>query len=290
MSQAPVVVLSVLLAAAAATGVSFALRPAADAGPNPTEAELLREIADLKKQAGELQKKCDALANAPAPATAAPAVERTAATLPPEAVAAAVEAYLSKRPGAAAEHPAAGAGADPSFDVDRAFADLAGTNFWENSAAWKKAFAAGRMDDMIAKFEAAAKANPTDPKVQMQLANAYLAYLQMDQSKWQLSMKADKVFDNVLEQDPNHWEARFTKAVSYTFWPDFLGKKPDAIRNFQTLVDQQETMPVEPHQASTYLYLGNLLERSDPAKAKEIWARGLRRHPDNQELAKKVRG
>ena len=130
--------------------------------------------------------------------------------------------------------PAAAGGAGAPFELDKTVGELAGTNYWDNSAGWKRAFESGHIDEVIAKFEAAAKANPNDVKVQMQLANAYMANLQMDQSKWQLSMKADKVFDTVLDLEPTHWEARFTKAVSYTFYPDFLGKKKDAIKNVQT--------------------------------------------------------
>ncbi|MBL8729153.1 MAG: hypothetical protein JNM25_12020, partial [Planctomycetes bacterium] len=218
-----------------------------------------------------------------APVAAAP--QRVAATVDDQQIAAAVEAYLQKRGGAAR---AGDAKAAASFDLDTDFDSLSGTNFWSHGELWKRAFAAGKMDDVIAQFEALAKANPQDVAAQMDLARAYMAYLQMDQSKWQLSMKADKVFDDVLALDHNHWEARFTKAVSYTFYPDFLGKKKDAIANFETLVQQQELQPVQPNQAQTYLYLGNLLEQSDPKRAQEIWAKGAKRHPDNQELRQKL--
>lgn len=289
MIQAPTVVVSVLLAAAAAVGITFTIRPAADPAPNETGAEVLREIAELRKQHSELQKKYEALANAPAPAAAPLAADRVAVpVVSAEQIAAAVDAYLQKR--GAVSGPAGAGGETVPFELDKTVGELTGTNYWDNSAGWKKAFDSGHIDEIIAKFEAAAKANPNDVKVQMQLANAYMANLQMDQSKWQLSMKADKVFDNVLELEPTHWEARFTKAVSYTFYPDFLGKKKDAIKNFEVLVEQQESSPVQAHQAQTYLYLGNLLEARDPAKAKQMWARGARRHPDNAELVKKAGG
>lgn len=288
MSQTSIVVLSVVLAAAAATGISFAMRPSAEVAPRDTAVDLQREVLELKKQHAELLAKYEGLANAPLAASAPLAAERVAVpTVSDDQVAAAVAAYMRQH-GNAVE-AAAGAGvADASFDIDRSFEELATSSYWDNAAAWKKAFASGRMDELIAKFEAAAKANPNNTKTQMQLATAYLGYLQMDSTKWPLSMKADKVFDSVLALDPTHWEARFTKALSYTFYPDFLGKKKDAISNFETLVQQQETMPVEASQAQTYLYLGNLLEARDPAKAREMWARGARRHPDNQELQKKL--
>ncbi len=289
MSQTPTIVLSVVLAAAAAAGVSLAMRPNVDGAPKDTELDLQREVLELKKQHAALSARLESLANAPSTASVPLATERVAVpTVSEEQIAAAVAAYMTKR-GEVGSAGAAGVGAaDAAFDLDRSFGELAKSSYWDNTEAWKKAFASGRMDELIAKFEAAAKANPNDAKVQMQLASAYLGYLQMDNSKWQLSMKADKVFDTVLALDPTHWEARFTKAVSYTFYPDFLGKKKDAITNFETLVQQQESMPVEASQAQTYLYLGNLLEARDPAKAREVWARGARRHPDNQELQKRL--
>jgi tetratricopeptide (TPR) repeat protein len=288
MQGPAVILLSVLFATSAAVGVSYVLRsPDAVPGPAPDVAAALEELRTGQRA---LQQRLDAQAQAPMAAqSAGTGVDRAAAAASPEQVAAAVEAYLKQRGGVAAGEATAGA-AGGSFDMAAEFQQLVGNNYWENTALWKKAFAAGRMDDVIKQFEALAKQSPNDAGVQMDLANAYLAYLQMDQSKWQLSMKADGVFDKVLAQDENHWEARFTKAMSYTFWPDFLGKKKDAIGHFETLMQQQDALPVQSSHAQTYLYLGNLLEARDPAKAREVWQRGARRHPDNAELQKKLGG
>ncbi|MGB3967242.1 MAG: hypothetical protein WBO45_10960 [Planctomycetota bacterium] len=266
--------------------MTFALRtPEAPAAPNGFT-DVQRELTELRAANQKLQQRLEALASA-APVAASPAsAERSAApTVSQEQIAAAVAAYLKNAAGPELADAAAVA-AVPKFDLDADFAALK-VNYWEDPSGWKRAHAAGKMDEVIKKFEALAKASPNDTKVQMELANAYMAYLQLDQTKWQLSMKADGVYDRVLDLDDKHWEARFTKAVSYTFWPDFLGKKKDAITHFETLVAQQETMPPQEHEAETYLYLGNLLEARDAAKAKEVWAKGARRHPANQELAKK---
>ena len=40
---------------------------------------------------------------------------------------------------------------------------------------------------------------------------------------------------------------------------------------------------MQPNQAQTYLYLGNLLEQTDPKRAQEVCALGAQRHPDNAE-------
>ncbi|HEU4419070.1 MAG TPA: hypothetical protein VFT55_09040 [Planctomycetota bacterium] len=270
------------------------MRPAPEISPVNAAAfaEMQSTVAELTKANTALQGKLEAMAKTAAPAvmlendrTAVPAVSN-------EQVAAAVEAYLSRRGNGEAAAPAANGAAAAAFDLETDFKKLVGASYWEgnNAALWKKAFAAGCMDEIIKKFENIAKANPNDIPSQMNLAQAYMAYLQLDQSKYEYSMKADAVYDKVLALDENHWEARFTKAVSYSFWPDFLGKKKEAVSHFETLVEQQEKQPVEEHHAETYIYLGNLLEqRGDKAKAKEIWKKGARRHPNNQELAKKAR-
>ena len=71
-----------------------------------------------------------------------------------------------------------------------------------------------------------------------------------ENEKGELATAADKVFDKALELDDRQRDARFTKAVTLTFWPDFLGKKPEA---------------------------------------KRTWERGLRRFPQDDELKSKLR-
>lgn len=288
MNTAPTVAVSVLFAAAAATAISVALRPNATPAPaTDSAATLQREVAALQEAQAELRRQLAAIKDAPPAAPAPRAVERVELpTVSTEQVAAAVEAYLSKRSGGAVPDAASAAAA---FSLETDFPQLVGSSIWDNPDIWKRAHAAGVMDEVIKQFEAEAAAYPNDTKKQMELARAYNSYLQMDSSKWPLSAKADQVYDHVLELDSKHWEARFSKAISYTFYPDFLGKKPDAIKHFELLVEQQESMAVGPDQAQTYLYLGNLLEQRDPARAQEIWARGARRHPDNAELIKKAR-
>ncbi len=280
--QAPVViVVSLMAATAAAVGTSLLLRPQASVAPST--AGLEAQIAELQQQVASLQDAASTTRRAMSEAVASPAsVLRAEVPQVSEAqIAAAVEAYMRKQAGAPSDAPA-------GFDLDADFDKLADANYWENPDLWKRAFAAGRMDEVIAKYEALAKADPKSTAAQMQLAQACIAYLQMDPSKWQLSMKADKAYDNVLDLDENHWEARFSKAVSYTFWPDFMGKKKPAIEHFEILVQQQELQPVADHQAQTYLFLGNLLEQSDPERAREMWQRGARRHPNDTALKEKL--
>ena len=292
MNPTAILTVSVLLASAAATGVTFALRQNDPAPAQASAAELQRTLAELQKDHAALRAKFEALASTPQPMAAPGAVERSAVpTLSAELIGPAVEAYLQKREraGSAGAVEAAGAAGAAAFDVDADFATLAKT-FFVDPAGWQRAFAAGKMDEVLKKFEAIAAASPKDAKAQMDLANAYLSFLQLSPNKGPLAEKSDQALDKVLAIDDSHWEARFTKAISYSFYPEFTGKPKEAVAQFERLVAQQEGMAPQPQEAQTYLMLGNLLERRDPAKAKEIWAKGARRHPENAELVKKAGG
>lgn len=286
MNPVAIITVSVLLSAGAAVGITAALAPAAPP-PAPTSVSAEEFRATVQRLESALQN----LQQQQTQAAAAAPIERTALpTVSDDAVAAAVQRYLKTQAGPT---DAAGKAAEKELDVRATFTALQAqktNNYWQNQEAYKRAFTAGKMDDLVAMFEQNAKANPNDPNAQMQLADAYLAYVQLDSSKGStLGLRADQVLDKTLELDPSHWQARFTKAVSYTFWPSILGKDKEALAHFDILVQQQQNMPVSPEQAQTYLYYGNMLEKSgQAAKAKEIWQQGLQRHPGDNDLRQKL--
>lgn len=148
---------------------------------------------------------------------------------------------------------------------------------------------AGRLDEAIALLEKRAKIEASNPDAQVRLANAYIAKLTGGNlSQQEVSMLANKAmdaYDRALELDDTHWEARFSKAMSLSFWPPVLGKQPEAIRNFEILVEQQAHQ--QPHEgfAQTHLLLGNMyMQQGNAAKAKEAWRRGLEAFPDDEDL------
>jgi len=275
-------VVAVLASGTTAVATTFLLRPSE---PAPST-----DLGPLETRIAGLQKEVESLRARPTvdvvEAASAGFPRREAVGPTDEQLDAALARWFAARGDAKqAVAPAAG-----GADVASSRKALRGkADYWSNTELYKQLFDQGRMQELIDEFAAVAAASPNDPQAQMDLGNAYLAWLQMDQSKWQLSMKADTAFDKVLELDGQHWEARFTKAMSYTFWPDFLGKKKEAISHFETLVAQQERMPAQAHEANTYVFLGNLLEqRGDAQRAREIWEKGLRRHPEDAELRKRL--
>ncbi len=157
---------------------------------------------------------------------------------------------------------------------------------------WQEARASGRTDALIALLEARSAESPRDPDRRVELGVAYLEKIQevgAGQLAGVWATKADEAFDAALELDPQHWEARFTKAVALSFWPPVFGKKPAAIQEFERLRAQQAQLATEPQFAETYLLLGNLYrELGELDKARAAWKEGLSLFPDDSELAEQV--
>ena len=138
---------------------------------------------------------------------------------------------------------------------------------------------------------AAARGN--DPDAQTELGKAYLqktfrAGGGPEAGLW--ATKADKAFDKALGVDDHHWESRFQKTVSLSFWPPMLGKQTDAVKQFETLVAQQEASGSKSQgYAETYLFIGNMhLQMGAKDKALAAWKQGYAQFPNHAELAKKL--
>lgn len=149
---------------------------------------------------------------------------------------------------------------------------------------WQKLRDTGRIGEVIAELERMVDADPTNPELQVALGGAYLQELfgvGASPKAGTLAMQADAAFDRALELDPNHWDARFTKAVSLSNWPAFLGKSSAAIQEFETLLQQQANMAPDPQHAQTYLYLGNMYQQTGQMdRALETWQNGFALYPD----------
>ncbi|MBM3991097.1 MAG: hypothetical protein FJ298_08815 [Planctomycetes bacterium] len=163
----------------------------------------------------------------------------------------------------------------------------------ERQKIWAELGKAGLVDALLAKFEERAKLAPNDPDAQVDLGSAYLQRLFQatpgpEQGLW--AGKADKAFDAALALDSNHWDARFSKAVSLSFWPPIFGKQKEAISHFETLLTQQShSSAADPRFAQTHLLLGNLYQQSgNAAKATGTWSAGLALYPDDAALREKV--
>jgi tetratricopeptide (TPR) repeat protein len=213
---------------------------------------------------------------------------------------------LQRAPLAAAAAPASGAqeGApaplafdaslDPGAQVDSWFGALTAgdLDFDGREALWQKIREAKQTDAVIALFEARAEADPSNPDLQTELGEAYLAKIQEVAGGplagvW--ADKADKAFDSALALDDHHVQARFMKAMSLSFWPPVFGKQAQAIKQFEILIGQQQNSAPSDWQSQAYLMLGNLhLQMGKPEQAKLTYQQALAIYPDHADLLKQL--
>ena len=163
----------------------------------------------------------------------------------------------------------------------------------ENAEALFKALRdSGRMEEYFDALQAMIDKDPSDPDLRTALGVAYLQRLFITPpgpDSGLLAMRADEAFDQALALDENHWSARFTKAVSLSNWPAFLGKGGEAIQQLEILLTQQENLPASPEHAQTYLFLGNMYQQQGQnEKALETWRQGFSLFPESMELAEQL--
>jgi tetratricopeptide (TPR) repeat protein len=153
---------------------------------------------------------------------------------------------------------------------------------------WERVRESGRLDEVVAMFEARAEERNSDPEAQVDLGHAYLQQIYElgdSPAAGVVAAKADSAYDRALELDERHWEARFSKSIALSFWPPIFGKQQDAIDHFEILLDQQEGGPAEDRFRQSYILLGNLYHQVGQGdNANEVWARGLTLFPDSEEL------
>jgi len=165
----------------------------------------------------------------------------------------------------------------------------------EREEIWAKIREEGLVKEAIAALEAEVEGNPDNADLLTELGYAYIQPIFSGEATgpeagtW--SMKSDQTYDRALAIDPEHWDARFSKAVSYSFWPPVFGKQAEAITHFETLIEQQGNRPREDRFVQTYQFLGNLYAQTGKqAEANAIWQKGLAEFPDDAQLKKSLGG
>lgn len=270
----------------------------ADASPSASAEELsrlARGLADSEERGRaiteELKKLREELAVRSNSGTRVPEGEIEAA------VARAVAAHRAETGAADEAARAADASAKPAaakaFDTQAAFDELTapGLSREQRLERWKAIADAGKLDEMVAMFEQYAKDHPESPMAQVDLGGAYLQKVFKagngpEAGIW--ATKADKAFDAALGVDDHCWDARFSKAVSLSFWPPVFGKQNEAIKNFEVLTEQQ-AQGSDPKFAQTWLLLGNMYQQSGRSEqALATWQKGLQLFPGNASLQEQI--
>jgi hypothetical protein len=164
--------------------------------------------------------------------------------------------------------------------------------FDEKQAAWEQLRNNGQLDQVIAALEQDAATNPDSAETMVALGRAYMfksGTVQDVAEVGALGIKIDQAFASALKVDPTNWDAQYFKAVSLSFYPAFMNKGPEVIAGFQSLIQQQETQPVQPEFANTYLQLGDQYQKQgNNDEAQQAWQRGAALFPDNEALKEKV--
>ncbi|MFT6081647.1 MAG: tetratricopeptide (TPR) repeat protein [Planctomycetota bacterium] len=158
---------------------------------------------------------------------------------------------------------------------------------------WQELRKIGGVDAAVAWFERAAAANPGSADTQTDLGNAYIQQMLQatdESTRIEIGKRIDAQFDQALSLQPDHWEARFRKAVGMTYGPALSGQRSEAIQHFERLVAQQATVAPTAGFSQTYLYLGRLYAQSGNAdRARRMWQQGLSQHPRDEELQRLLR-
>ena len=260
---------------------STPVQAASDIGLSSADAaDLTNSLAELRAEIAEL-KDSSQLADV-APRTAG-------AVITDDAIARAVAAYMEGR---TAEPVAALDGVKALGSATDIAALLESANDMSSVELWKRIVEEGRDAEVLAHLKAIADANPNDPEAQLELGQGYLGRTQVAGASplaGKYATLADAAFDAALEADPEHWEARFTKATALSFWPPVFGKQASAIQEFETLITQQSGQAPNNSHASTHLLLGNMYHQTGQTeKALATWGAGLELYPDHADLASQL--
>ena len=163
----------------------------------------------------------------------------------------------------------------------------------EQLAFWQGIQTSKRLDALIADLKDTTEANPEDVATRLSLAQAYVTKLWgapagPAQGLW--AGKAEVLWKEVLETEPNNWEAQRNIAFSYSQYPDFLNKTGESIAEYEKTLAIQEAAD-EPlgRFANSYLELSKLhLKNGDPGSALSTLEKGAAIHPDNTDLAEQL--
>ncbi len=298
MKTLPLILTSTVLASAVSVGVMTFMKPGEERrdGQGPevaqtdAEAAAAARIADLELRVEQLTKNAVQPAAGPE-RTALPAVD---AAMIDAAVARHFESMGANAPGAAETlAKAMDASSNSDFEAKTLFDELRANSDmkWDDIAARWNDLTPEQQDELLKQYEALANANPNDASAQNALGEAYVQRLMNSDMAGMMKygQLAEAQFDEALELDDHHWGARFNKAMSLSNQPAFLGKQPEAIQHFTTLMGQQEASPLDPKHEATYLFLGNMHAQAGNAeKARTTWERGVGRFPGSTELRKRL--
>ncbi len=154
---------------------------------------------------------------------------------------------------------------------------------------------AGQIDAAITELQRRAKEAPDDANLHTTLGEAMLNKVRLlhetgadINEQGILAMQADQTFNAALKIDPKNWEAQFVKFSTMYYWPAELQRDTEVAQKLSSLIDQQESLPAQPHFAQTYVVLGNQYQKMGKLDfAEATWRLGLTKFPNDAALLAK---
>ncbi len=150
-----------------------------------------------------------------------------------------------------------------------------------------------KLGAVLEKFSKYIRANPKDAKA---LANYAMIHNPADRfgprpPKQVPTKKVRELLERSLKLEPKYWDARFALAVLNMYGSESLDQQDKAVMHFRKLIEQQEKVKAtQSRHAMVYLYLGELLEqRGETKQARQVWAQGLKRHPNDRRLKRALK-
>jgi tetratricopeptide (TPR) repeat protein len=194
----------------------------------------------------------------------------------------------------AADAVASKAGPGDGSDLTAAIAEVVAAGFSQEAIAAfierirkEKGHAAAQ-----AALEALLERDPRNAKAHYLLARAYVDELMISKSyadMERLGKLCMAEYGSALEIDPAYWEPRFERAISLTYYPEQMGMLPDAVRDFETLVKQQNRSNADPRFAETYANLARVYVRTGKRdKAVATLNDAVALFPDSESLKKQL--
>ncbi|MCH6258069.1 hypothetical protein MLD52_16025 [Puniceicoccaceae bacterium K14] len=134
---------------------------------------------------------------------------------------------------------------------------------------------------------------PTDIAAKMELSELYILKLlslpdSPERGIW--AGKAETQWTDVLQIDPDNWDARKNTALTLSQYPDFLNRQDESINHYEKLVEVQSRMEPEEKFQDTYLELTRMyLKKGNRISAQQTILEGLAFFPDNSQLLQQSR-
>jgi tetratricopeptide (TPR) repeat protein len=145
-------------------------------------------------------------------------------------------------------------------------------------------------DRAIAFLEQLVAARPNAANAQLNFGFAYVDKIPAAGSITQviLANNALGAFTKSLELKRS-WIALYTRGNSYLYWPVIFGRAPLGVADLEAAMNLQKAEGKRSYHVRTYIALGDgYWKTEEAAKARQMWASGLKEFPDSAPLRSRV--